>query len=148
MGTTPDRSLTLILLLDQLSRNSFRDSPFPFTACDPLALSLVEHFVLQAGHDKLLPPWKRIFYYLPFQHAENISYQELGVSKFAELAWELRDGEYKECHGFVKIGLAHAWDHLDAISKFGRFPRRNAALGRENTEAETKYLAEHKGPET
>jgi len=146
MGSTPERSLTLILLLDQLSRNSFRESAFPFTNCDPLALALADHFVLKEGHDRQHPPWKRLFYYIPFEHAENISYQELAIAKLAESTWELRQGEDAACHDFFRIGLNAAWDHFRVIERFGRFPRRNAVLGRQNTEEEAKYLTETTGP--
>lgn len=147
LGDTPQKSLTLLLLLDQISRNSFRGTPFPFINCDPLSLKLAEHSIFKSGHDKQQPPWKRIWYYVPLEHSENIHYQELALAKFGEVCWECREGQYKENHGFMKIGLAYAWKHFEVIDKFGRFPHRNKALGRENTEEEEKYLAEGGGRE-
>jgi len=86
-----------------------------------------------------------MWYYMPFEHSENIHYQELGLWKFSELCWELREGEWKETHGFIKLALGHAWQHFEAIDKFGRFPLRNKAMGRETTEEEEKYIVEKGG---
>ena len=142
MSNTPAKSLTLILLLDQLTRNYSRGSPFPFKTCDPISLKLAEHFVLNAGHDKQHPPYKRIWYYLPFMHCESIAYQELALAKFAETCWELREGEWKDFHDLIKLGLEASWQHFAIISRFGRYPSRNKALGRESTEDEKKFLEE------
>lgn len=142
LGRSPDESLTLILLLDQLSRNFSRGNPFPYTKCDPLSVKLAEHFVLNLKHDVQHPPYKRVWYYLPFGHAESVSYQELALAKLAEGAWELREGEWKDFHDFFKLFMEYSWKHYVVIDKFGRFPGRNTALGRENTEQETKYIEE------
>ncbi len=140
LGRTPNESLALILLLDQISRNYSRGSPFPFTKCDPLSVKLAEHFVLNLKHDIQHPPYKRIWYYLPFEHSESLAYQELALAKFAEGCWELRDGEWKDFHGLFKEFMEFSWKHYVVISKFGRFPGRNKALGRDNTEEETKFM--------
>jgi uncharacterized protein (DUF924 family) len=142
LGHTPQESLTLLLLLDQLSRNYSRGTPFPFIECDPLSLKLAEHFVLKLHHDKLQPPYKRLWYYLPFAHCESIAYQELALAKYAEGCWELREGEWKDFHDFFKQGLEFSWRHYIVINKFGRFPGRNKALGRENTAEEMKFMEE------
>jgi uncharacterized protein (DUF924 family) len=142
MGSTPNDSFTLILLLDQFSRNNNRRSPFPFRECDPLSLKLAEHFVLNETHDKQHPPWKRFWYYLPFEHAESLPHQELALSKFAEACWEYREGQWKEFHEMVRQGLEFSWKHYLVISRFGRFPGRNKALGRESTAEETKFIEE------
>ena len=145
MGSNPRGSLTLILLLDQLPRNAFRDSPFPWATSDPLSLELAEHFVLKEGHDRQHPAYKRIFYYMPFVHSERLPYQELSLAKWADFAWELREGEEKDCHEFAQMGLNYAWKHYEIIEKYNRFPHRNAVLGRETTEEESKYLTESGG---
>jgi len=72
-------------------------------------------------------------------HSETIPYQELGIAKYAEACWELRDGEYKELYGMFKQNLEFSWKHYEVIGKFGRFPGRNKALRRETTEEEKKY---------
>jgi uncharacterized protein (DUF924 family) len=142
LGDTPEHSLTLILLLDQFTRNFSRDTPFPFIEVDPLCQKLAKHFVLSLGHDREHPPYKQIFYYLPFQHAERLDYQELAVSKQAYTCWETRDGEWKGFHEMMSKGLDSAWKHYVIIAKFGRFPHRNEALGRQTTEEEKKFLDE------
>ena len=142
LGSTPRESLTLILLLDQLARNYSRGTSHAFTTCDPLSLKLAEHFVLTQNHDKLHPPYKKIWYYLPFEHSESLPYQELAMAKFADAAWELRQGEWKEYHNFVKQGMEFSWRHYVIIAKYGRFPHRNKVLGREDTEEEKTFLAE------
>ena len=142
LGDSPQESLTLLLLLDQLPRDYARGSPFPFTICDPLAVKLAEHFVFKREYDKQQPPYKRLWYYLPFEHAESLPYQELAIAKFAEACWELREGEWKDFHGLMNEGLEYGWRHYLVIKQFGRFPGRNKTLGRENTEAETKFIEE------
>jgi uncharacterized protein (DUF924 family) len=142
LGRTPNESLALILLLDQLSRNFSRGSPFPYTKCEPLSVKLAEHFVLNIKHDIQHPPYKRMWYYLPFAHSESIAHQELALAKNAEGCWELREGEWKDFHGFFKQFMEFSWRHYTVISKFGRFPGRNKVLGRENTEEEAKFMEE------
>lgn len=142
LGDTPDHSLTLILLLDQFTRNFSRGTAFPFTQTDPLAQRLAEHFCLTLSHDTAHPPYKKIWYYLPFGHSENISYQELSISKTAFTAWECRSGEWKEFHLMMKRGMESAWKHYVIIERFGRFPHRNEVMGRETTEEEKKFLDE------
>jgi uncharacterized protein (DUF924 family) len=145
LADTPQKSLTLMLLLDQLSRNTFRGSDYTFTVCDPLARAIAEHSIFKSGHDKHHPPYKRVWYYFPFEHSENLHHQELAVWKFAELAYECREGEWKNAHDFIKMGLSYAWSHLRVIDKFGRFPARNKAMGRESTEEEEKFLVDTDG---
>ena len=142
LGKTPDDALTLLLLLDQLSRNIGRGTDYPFTTCDPLAVRLAEHFVLKLGYHKTQPAYKRMWFYMPFVHSESLPHQELAVANIANECWELREGDWKEFHEMLKMTLEAAWKHFDVINKFGRFPRRNAALKRENTPEEAKYLAE------
>jgi uncharacterized protein (DUF924 family) len=142
LGETPKDSLTLLLLLDQLPRNFGRGTDYPFTKCDPLAVRLAEHFVLKLEHDKRQPPYKRMWYYVPLSHCESLPHQELALAKFAEGCWDYREGEWKEYHGFMRLGLESAWKHYGVISKFGRYPGRNVAMKRENTPEEKKYIEE------
>jgi len=75
-------------------------------------------------------------------HSETIPYQELGIARFAETCWEIREGEYSEFHAMFKESLEFSWKHYEVIGRFGRFPKRNGVLGRESTEDEKKYLEE------
>lgn len=117
-------SLALLILLDQIPRNAFRGTAEQF-ATDAAALAEADRAVA-AGHDKAYPMPMRNFYYLPYQHAEDMAAQERGLDLYR--AAGDRDAYY------------WALVHADAIRRFGRFPHRNAVLGRETTEAERAYL--------
>jgi uncharacterized protein (DUF924 family) len=125
---TPKGALALIVLLDQLSRNVFRGSAEAFAA-DAHAREIARRAIadrLDAG----LTPVERMFVYLPFQHAENIEDQNESVRLFETL---------RDSCGVDTV--AHAYRHRDVIREFGRFPFRNAALGRANTPDEEAHLA-------
>ncbi len=117
-------ALALILLLDQIPRNIYRDSAHAF-ATDPLAQAAADR-ALSAGHDRATPMPLRIFFYLPFEHAENLAQQARCVA----LMEATSDAE------FVKYAIIHR----DIIARFGRFPHRNAALGRLTTTEEQAFL--------
>jgi uncharacterized protein (DUF924 family) len=119
-----DGSLALILLLDQVPRNVFRDSAHAF-ATDPLARAYADH-AITAGHDLRVDPALRIFFYLPFEHSEAIADQDRTVA----LCEALGDTNY----------LQYAEAHRDVIRRFGRFPHRNRALARTNTAEEQAWL--------
>lgn len=122
---TPDGALALVLLLDQFPRNLFRGTPRAF-ATDAQAREVAEAAV-EAGHDAAIEPDLRHFLYLPFEHAEDLAYQERAVA----LIDALGDAE----------SLKYAHQHRDVIARFGRFPHRNAMLGRRSTPEELAYLA-------
>ncbi|POA99981.1 DUF924 domain-containing protein, partial [Chromobacterium sinusclupearum] len=82
--------------------------------------------------DKQLPPVARVFFYLPFEHSEDLADQQLSVRLFTALEPQVPDGGY----------LDYAQRHHDVIAEYGRFPHRNAALGRSSTAAELAYLAQ------
>ena len=126
---SPRGMLALIILLDQFSRNLHRGSAEAFAA-DPQARNLARRAVAR-GWDLAVGPVERIFLYLPFEHSEVLADQDESVRLFTSLHTEL-GGET----------LDYAERHRDLIRRFGRFPHRNAALGRENTAAEAAYLAE------
>ena len=126
---SPKGTLALLILLDQLSRNLYRGSSEAFAA-DPKALAIARLAVAR-GFDQALHPVERIFIYLPFEHAEDLATQDESVQLFESMRAEL--GE---------LTIDYAYRHRDVIQRFGRFPHRNAALGRANTEVETAYLAE------
>ncbi|KAJ1649453.1 hypothetical protein IWQ61_009468 [Dispira simplex] len=132
---TPRGALSLIVLLDQFSRHIYRNSPKAF-AGDSKAQALAQ-WSLDKKFDQELEPMERTFVYMPLMHSEKLESQDICVSKFLEL----RDScpEEREVYG---KGVESAVDHRTVIAKFGRYPHRNAVLGRTNTAEEEKYLAE------
>jgi len=127
-GDTPRGGLALLILLDQLSRNLHRGTAEAFAA-DAKARAIARDMI-RRGFDEVLTPIERMFVYLPFEHSEDLTDQDLSVRLFAALeAAGCEIGDYAE-------------RHRDVIRRFGRFPRRNAALRRENTPDEDAYLAE------
>ena len=117
-------ALALLILLDQLPRNAFRDSAHSY-ATDPLARHYADRAV-EAGHDRTFDASLRAFFYMPFEHSEDMADQERAVELFRELGNE----KY--------LGYAEA--HRKVIAQFGRFPHRNRALGRVNTPEEQAWL--------
>jgi uncharacterized protein (DUF924 family) len=132
---TPRGRLALILLLDQFPRNVFRGTARAF-ATDPMALALVLE-AMERGIDALLQPAERLFFYLPLEHAENIEAQERGVAACAALALDAPAPIREYFDEFTR----YAEQHRDIIRRFGRFPHRNAILGRQSTAVERDYLA-------
>ena len=125
---TPRTGLALVVLLDQFPRNMFRGDPRAF-ATDPLAREVAEHLI-QAGFDRQLLPVERVFAYLPFMHSENRADQRRSVALFEQLA--------REC-GYLDV-VSYAINHMEIIERFGRFPHRNATLGRPSTPEEVEFL--------
>ena len=119
--------LGAIIVLDQFSRNLFRDDPRAF-AQDSAALALAWQIVVK-GWDMELSALERPFVYLPFEHAEDVAAADQSVALFDALG----DAE----------SLDYARRHRVVIAKFGRYPGRNKALGRESNAAERAFLAEH-----
>ncbi|MHA1537560.1 MAG: DUF924 family protein [Alphaproteobacteria bacterium] len=118
-------ALALLILLDQFPRNMFRGSPRAF-ASDELARSVAGR-AIERGHDLKTAIERRVFFYLPLEHSEAIGDQ----NRCCELAAERCDiGDY----------LAYAESHRAVIERFGRFPHRNAPLGRQSTQEEIDYL--------
>jgi uncharacterized protein (DUF924 family) len=117
----------LALVLDQFPRNMFRDDARAF-ATDAMARAVADR-ALARCFDQALDPAMQPFFYLPFMHSEALVDQDRCVDLYAVLA----DAEL----------LRHARDHRDIIQRFGRFPGRNRALGRETTLPERKFLDDH-----
>jgi uncharacterized protein (DUF924 family) len=128
--------VALVLLLDQFTRNIFRGTPRAF-AGDPQALALARQTVA-AGRHRRLPAIHRVFLYLPLEHCEDLATQDECLRLFAELA---RDSGGESVAGFQRYALAHR----EVIAQFGRFPHRNAMLGRDSTPEELAHLASHGG---
>ncbi len=125
---TPCGTLALIILLDQFSRNLHRDSPEAFAA-DAKARRIARAAIAK-GFDQSLGPVERMFVYLPFEHSEDLADQDESVRLFETLREALGDETVR-----------YAEDHREVIRSFGRFPHRNAVLGRTSTPDELAYLA-------
>lgn len=133
--TSLNGAMALILLLDQLPRNLFRDDPRAFSG-DPAALTLSKRLVSE-GADQQLTFDERAFLYLPLEHSENLLDQHTSVGLFTLL----RDSTPAGKRHLTGNYLQHAHQHRDQIFRFGRFPGRNAALERSSSEAEQAFLA-------
>jgi uncharacterized protein (DUF924 family) len=124
--TAPRTALAAVIVLDQFSRNMFRGSARAF-ATDAKALALADKAIAR-GFDMLLSTNERVFLYLPFEHSENRVMQARSVALFQAL------GDPKQ--------MRYAEAHKAIIDRFGRFPHRNAILGRTSTAAEEAFLKE------
>lgn len=134
-GDSARGRLSLILLLDQFRRNIFRNSAEAFSM-DKLALKFCVEGAM-AQKDKGLPPIQRAFFYMPLQHSESLRVQQKSVALFNQLAEAVSPTDRE-----TFLTIAHFAElHHDIIEQFGRFPHRNAVLGRENTPAENEYLS-------
>lgn len=131
----PRARLAAIIVFDQFSRNIYRGQAKAF-AQDAMALSLAQD-ALDARDDEALTEVERSFLYLPFEHSEAPENQARSVDLFERLAREARPAFKPMCEN----ALDYAYQHRDVIAQFGRFPHRNAILGRKNTQAEAVYLA-------
>ena len=123
---SPEGALALVILLDQMPRNMFRGDPRTW-ATDPQALAVAER-ALAKGFDRQVAHDMQQFFYLPFMHAEDAALQARSLALY-------------EAHGDPE-NLAFARHHHDIVVRFGRFPHRNAALGRESTPEELAFLEE------
>jgi uncharacterized protein (DUF924 family) len=127
--TTPRDALARVLLLDQFTRNLYRESPRAF-AGDSLALGISKAVVASHDDQKLMPV-ERWFLYMPFEHAEEAAAQQASLELFTRLRDETGLGD----------PLVWAERHAAVIRRFGRYPHRNAILGRESTVEEIEFLA-------
>ena len=116
--------LAEIIVLDQFSRNMYRDSPLAF-ANDPLALALSQE-AISAGVENELTPMERSFLYMPFMHSESLKMHEVAMELFN------RNG--------INSSLDFELKHKRIIERFGRYPHRNSILGRATTEEEIEFL--------
>ena len=126
---TAEGALARVLVLDQFTRNVHRDTPAAF-AGDARALATAQDAV-DRGLDRALDPYGRWFLYMPFEHAEDRPAQERSLALFGALAEET---------GLARP-LEWAHKHADIIARFGRYPHRNATLGRASTPEELAFLA-------
>jgi uncharacterized protein (DUF924 family) len=131
---SPRGRLALILLLDQLPRAIHRATPAAF-AQDAKARAVAEQG-LGSGADRLLRPIERLFFYLPFEHSEDLADQNRSVGLYRELVKSVPTAQRETFAGFVDYAVRHR----DVIARFGRFPHRNQILGRESTAEERAFL--------
>ena len=130
----PRGRLALILLCDQFTRHIYRDTPQAFSL-DYRALAWTKEGLAQQ-FDQALRPIERVFFYLPLEHSESIQDQEEAVRLFEQLKASAPAEAKDTFDGFLDYALRHR----EVIARFGRFPHRNAALGRPSTEEETAFL--------
>lgn len=128
---TPADALAYVIVADQFPRNCFRATASAF-ASDAQALAAATELV-EVGDDHKLTPLQRCFVYLPFEHAESMAMQDRSVQRFGALA---------AAHPEMASVFDYARRHREVIKRYGRFPHRNAALGRESTPEERVFLTE------
>lgn len=128
---TSSGSLALVVLLDQFPRNMFRGSARSFEA-DSQARSVARRAIAQ-GFDRARLPVERQFFYLPFEHSEDLADQDYAVTLFESLV---------KADPGLQSALDYAYRHRQVIAQFGRFPHRNPVLGRQSTQAELSFLAQ------
>ncbi len=131
---TPGGMLALIVLLDQLSRNCYRNTPRAF-AGDRRALALAKTLVARGDDLRLPSAYHRAFAYMPFEHDETPESQRESLRLFGKLKDETGVSSFHES----------AIEHAEVIERFGRFPHRNRILGREMSADEEAWLARHGG---
>lgn len=129
--------LALIVLLDQVPRNIHRGYHQAF-AGDAPAIALAERGIA-LGHDRELRMIERVFFYLPFEHAENLDAQD----RYVSLCYQLISAADPGFDRIARDCLAAGESHREVIRRFGRFPHRNAALGRTTSSEEIAWYAEH-----
>jgi len=133
---TAPGALALVILLDQVPRNLYRGSARAFAA-DARARAVADRVVVQRL-DQEIPLDRRFFFYVPFEHSESLADQERCVALFQ--AWVEAHGPRERDQAAEFMPFIHR--HAEIVRRFGRFPHRNEALGRESTEAELAFLRE------
>ena len=124
----PEGNLALVIVLDQFPRNMFRGDARTH-ATDAKALETAK-YAMERALDRELPPFQRMFLYMPLMHSENVEDQRRSVELFEGLAAEDGGPDVTE----------YAVGHREIVERFGRFPHRNAILGRETTPEEAEFL--------
>jgi uncharacterized protein (DUF924 family) len=128
-AATAEGALALVIVLDQFTRNIHRGTPRAFSG-DAKARSIADASI-RAFADRELTPVQRVFLYLPFEHSEDMEHQDRSARLFGGLA----------SHPHLQESVTAAYQHRSVIAQFGRFPHRNAILGRKSTKAELAFLA-------
>ena len=132
----PESWLALLIMLDQFSRNLYRDDARAYAADAKVCNILLPG--LARGDDKQLSTIQRVFVYVPLEHAEDLNLQNRAIDMFTQLS---KDVSLDDRPTYLNF-LDYARRHRDIIARFGRFPHRNQVMGRVSTAAELAYLAE------
>ena len=132
--STPNGALALILLLDQFTRNLYRNTPQAYGG-DACAFEVLNQ-AIDEKLDTALPPVSRIWFYHPFHHAEDAEDQDRGLDLLNMLLKEAT----AEWQPYVKLSIEGWTRHRNIVARFGRFPHRNAVLSRDSTSEEKKFL--------
>lgn len=135
-AATADGALALVILLDQFPRNIHRGTPKAFES-DGRALQVATD-AIERGLDGATPLDRRMFFYLPFEHSESLPAQQRSVELFSRWAAEHPEDRRAD----VDDQMMYVLRHREIIERFGRFPHRNAVLGRTSTAAELAFLDE------
>ena len=136
-SSAPSGALALIVMLDQFTRNCFRGTPRAFSG-DGMALNLARELVDSDKERNLPTAYHRMFVAMPFEHDETVESQREAVRLYQILFDETREDD-------IESGLKYAILHAEVIERFGRFPHRNAILGRESTADELAWLKTNRG---
>jgi uncharacterized protein (DUF924 family) len=140
---TPRGLLALVILLDQLPRNMYRDSAGMY-AHDPFALAVTLAALREHQHDDALPLVWRMFLYVPLMHVENLTLQEHMLTRFHALVAAAHTRS-PHSRGFFEMARDYAQRHVAVVARFGRFPHRNKILQRQSSAAEIAYLKDNPG---
>ena len=135
--STARGALALIIILDQFTRNIFRNTPQAYSG-DELAINIVNTSI-KRGHDKVLSPAFTIWLYHPFHHSEKVEEQDHGLA----LLNSLKERSPKAWHYYIEKSIEGWTRHHRIISQFGRFPHRNHILKRESTSEEKIFLKQN-----
>ena len=136
---SPRGSLALLLLLDQFPRNVYRDSAEAYSS-DHKALAIASRSIAQ-GYDRYVPLTQQAFFYLPFEHDEDLASQVASVALFEGLVGRCESGSLEK--QAADTNLKYALSHRNVFIDFGRFPSRNSVLGRQSTFNESEFLKAH-----
>lgn len=137
---TPDGALALLLLLDQIPRNIFRASPRAY-ATDALAREIADRALARDFDQHFPKPWRK-FFYLPLHHSEDLADQRRSLTLFANVRDDRDPDDREESGGLRRYGLPY----VEVIERFGRFPHRNAILGRVSTPEEVAFMERAREP--
>ena len=136
--TTPRGRLSLIILLDQFPRGLFGGTAEAY-AFDPIALRVAEEGLYNGQYRALAQPWEKAFFLMPLAHAEGRDHRER-LARVVAMAAALARHAPKVLQPLYAFSAGQACGHLEVIAQFGRFPHRNAILGRASTAEEEQYL--------
>lgn len=136
LAETPEGRLALIILLDQLTRNIYRATSRAFAGDEQARRLCLEG--LERAHDRALAPIQRVFFYMPLEHAEDVELQASCCTLFEALCESAPPSRRETFEGYLEF----ARRHREIVERFGRFPHRNAILGRESTPEEAAFLTQ------